>query len=287
MSFSETIIEPKNLEHQDTLVMYPFPIFGNIQNTGSRLQATAELAGMPIVASDLYLQNKKTIFDMAARDANQPTGDAYETMSMRRADFYTEIADRLGATVRIGMGDSLAVSAIQGMQLYADHDPFHGLLLRDGWNLDAHTTVFRGIARYARYQVRDTLHQRRDKVKFDIPTTDYEQVPAEESETGAVAKLRNVADMMRGPHNRDNAMHLARETSVAMNVVTLTNGLSSAFPSELRTFIAELKIERASRHPFRLVKGLKAKQYPGWHSDLLNPIRGALDLQNTLNLVKK
>lgn len=287
VSFTETIIEPQNIEHPDTLVMYPFPIFGTIQNTGDRLQATANEFGAPIVASDLYLQNKKTIFDMAARDANQPAGDVYETMSQRRADFYTNIADKLGATTRIGMGDSLAVSAIQGMQLNSGYETFDALLLRDGWNLDEETTVIRGILRYGRYQVRDAIHQRRDHVKFDIPETPYKKIPAEESETGGLAKLQNVADIMRGPHNMDNALRLARFTDVVMNVVVLKDGLSSSSSSKQRDFTKELRDARAERYPYKSVIGLQAKQYPGWHSDLLDPQRGADDLRRTLDLIAK
>lgn len=285
MSYNETIIEPNHVEHPDALVMYPYPIFANTQNTGSRLQAMADIAGMPIVASDLYLQNKKTIFDMAAKEANQPSGDTYVSMSERRSDFVTGIAERLGATTFIGMGDSLAVSAIQGMQLHAE--TFDGLLLRDGWNLDEETTVFRGIMRYARYQIKDTVHQKHDKVSFDIPSTDYENTTAETSETNPIEKLKNIADMMRGPHNRDNAVLLAERIDLPLNVVTLKDGLSASNTTKLEMFNKSLRIARKQNHPFNKADNLMAETYPGWHSDLIDPRRGAEDLQRTLRLMKK
>jgi len=283
MNFAGTLITPKETRHPDALVMYAMPIFGTIQNTGSRLQETANVSGLTILASDLYLQNKRTIFDLAARDANQPSGETYITMSQRRADFYTNAADRFGATTRVGMGDSLGVSAIQGMQLHGETEPFNALLLRDGWNLDEPTTSVRGIWRYLKYQIKDTLHQRHDKVHFNIPATPYEDIPKEKDETTPVAKMRNVADIMRGTHNRDNAVRLAGETAVLMNVVTLTDGLSATNVMQQDEFNKAL---RQARQQLRgsIKQSLVAKRYPGWHSDLLDPIRASRDLNITLDL---
>lgn len=285
MEFTEHYIEPRHVARPDTVVMYPFPIFGTIQNTGSRLQAMADITGTPVIASDLYLQNKKIIFDMAARQANQPTGETFRSMSQRRADFFAEKAAKRGAGIRIGMGDSLGVSAVQGMQLYGEHT-FDALLLRDGWNLDAGTTTLRGIARYINYQLKDFLHQRREPQGFDIPQTPFDDLPAEPDETNIVAKMKNVSDIMKGSHNHDNAVRLAGETDVVMNVVTLQDGLSSGNRIHLKEFSDALRTARAARSPIKKVEGLQAKQYPGWHSDLLDPKRGADDLIRTFQLLK-
>ena len=267
------------------LGLYPYPIAGNIANTGDRLQRMVDITGFPVVASDLLLQRKKTIFDMKARQANQPCGDVYRDMSLRRGEFFAKIADSLGATVRVGMGDSLGVSAIQGMQLHkAMRPPFDAILLRDGWNLNRPISPIFGIARYIGYQARDFIQQRVQPPNFDIPETPYKHISLEPSEVNPIKAMYNVSDLMKGTDNRDNAVDLAGFPRLAMNVVCFDRGLSGSKKNQ-ETFIDELIGARQQRTLAGDQNKLIAEIQPGWHHHLLDPIRGAADVERTLDLL--
>lgn len=55
---------------------------------------------------------------MKAQDANSPATDVFVGMSRRRADFLAEECTKHCLDSVIAAADSLAVSAVQGIQLY-------------------------------------------------------------------------------------------------------------------------------------------------------------------------
>jgi hypothetical protein len=248
--------------------------------------------GFPFVVSDLALQSKRVILDMAARDANAPIGDTYQTVSRHRTDFFQEAASKYPkVTTHIGMGDSLGVPIVQGMELYgtdcAEDSVFQALLLRDGWNLKGKTPLSTGILRYASYMIRDTIQGRIHNQSFDIVDHQWgETTPATLDETSLAQKMINVSDLMRGAENRDNAMRLAQHaalSSIAMNVVVFDKGLCGN-RAEQRGFISEITnaYTEAAPDDKQMFRGAIVG---GWHSDLLDPIRGACDVLQTLELL--
>lgn len=289
--FEAHYLEPQTpFSQSDILGVYALPIAANMQNSGDRLQAMVNRTGIPFIVSDLLAQNRRTIFDMAAKDANQPTGDVYRDMSQRRLDFVEEKSEEYQPRILLGMADSLGVPAIQGMQLHReDRQGFNALLLRDGWNLGRSSGKATGMARYLGYQIRDMIHQKRDGVKFDIPKAGWEDTrPSQKPEVGGLGAIRNVADLMRGPHNRRNAVILAGECAtqgVALNIVLFENGLSGTIPQQ-EAFIKDLRAAHNQAHEEHGAYGrLRHEIVPGWHSDLLDPARGAQDVRDTINLM--
>lgn len=301
-SAGSKVFFPKDIVHEDTMGLYPLPMFADIKNTGDRLQETVDQVGFPILASDLFLQKKKTIFDMKARIANSPKGPMYEAMSYRRSEYFNDIADTHGATQRIGIGDSLGVPAIQGMQLYGETDStFDAILLRDGWNLEAaidkSTSTLRGIGRYALYQVKDALYSKKHPNRFIVPDHGFSKYDTNDlNETNLVQKLLNVADMMRGSENVVNTTKLTEFVALrglALNIVCLRNGLSgrenlqNVFLDSLDTFLGihmittHRSLEQVETLPY------SSKIVDGWHSDLLDPTRAANDIQETLALLNR
>lgn len=282
MSFEAFVFEPKEEKQPSVVGLYAMPIAANLQNSGDRLQTMVDELGFPFIASDLMIQSKKVIFDMAAKTANQPSGYTYVNMSQRRADFLAEQAGRYGPGVRVGMGDSLGVPAIQGIQLYGEEEQkFDAVLLRDGWNLAPTSGKARGIARYLSYTVQDEIQKRIHGVNFDVTDYGYTATPPSRvDETNLLQKIYNVSDMMRGPENRRNALALAMAHGLAMNVVCLEHGLSGT-PTQTTKFINDLYVSADHAED----SSLRAEIVPGWHSDLLDPVRGSQDVRNTLSLL--
>ena len=297
-TFEYHVIEPQGTEQvSDTLGLYAMPIAATIQNSGDRLQAMANEVGIPFIATDLLLQKKKVILDMAAKDANRPSGDVYHAMSRYRNDFFNDVSEQFAPRVKLGMADSLGVSAVQGMQLHgAEEDPtFTHVLLRDGWNLSRPAGTLRGVGRYLGYQAADFAHQTKVKMQGDgltVPEAGWGDVESRyPDETSFAQKVLNVADLMRGPENRRNAVQLAEQAVFAgtsLNIVGFRHGLSGDL-TELRDFIDDIKneAERAQQLVTNLDGEVKVQVEEGWHSDLLDPMRGARHVAWALNLGNK
>lgn len=281
MEYDFAVIEPRDITRPDIIGLYPMPIFGTLKNTGSRLQQMVDELGFPFIATDLLQQNKKMVFGMEPKSANQPAGTMYEYHSKKRAEFFGILANRLSATVKIGMGDSLGVSVVQGMKLHAeDHTVFDAVLVRDGWNLRPPTSGLSGIGRYAIYQARDKYNEITNHRAIKIPHTPYDDFPEAPSEVKPWKILYNVADLMKGPENRDNALRLAELPRLALNVVCLDHGLSGSRRQQ-EQFVKELQEKRSEQAKIMLRTGI----YPGWHSYLIDPLRGARDVNDTLRLL--
>lgn len=299
-SAGSKVFLPKDAIYEDTMGLYPLPMFADIKNTGDRLQETVDQIGFPILASDLFLQKKKTIFDLKARTANSPKSPMYEAMSYRRSEYFNDIAENYGVMRRVGIGDSLGVPAIQGMQLHGETEStFDAILLRDGWNLEAAinkpTSTLRGLGRYALYQAKDALYSKKHPNRFVVPDHGFNKYESDDiNETNPIQKLLNVADMMRGGENWVNTtklMEFVALRGLALNVVCLRNGLSGSeklqhvFLDSLDTslglhlLISGKTVRQAGILPF------SSKIADGWHSDLLDPTRLANDINVTLGLL--
>jgi hypothetical protein len=216
-------------------------------------------------------------------------------MSLRRVDFVADTIEKHGLSdhAALGMGDSLGVAAIQGMQCYGEKfgRPFEAILLRDGWNLRASESKPRGIGYYLSYLVKDEIHKKRDHVSIDVHDYGFSgKEYAIEDETNPLQKMWNVADMMRSHINVLNAHRLARLAALsgwAMNVVCLRQGLSGSdreqvdFLKSLDTAYNEVRPLNSDIHTLRTTIS------DGWHSDLLDPIRGASDVEDTMKLLKQ
>ncbi|MDB5170188.1 MAG: hypothetical protein JWN82_584 [Candidatus Saccharibacteria bacterium] len=272
----------------DTIGFYAMPVLANLNNTGDRIQTMVDQLGIPFVMSDLYAQRKRTVFGYTAKTANQVTGDIYRDMSLRRLDFVHEKLAAYNASTVVAMGDSLGVSAVQGMQLHGEFDQrFDALLLRDGWNLKPQIGKVRGLGRYAVYQIKDALFSSGDRTVHEYGYG--EQDLEEADETSTIKKLVNVADTMRGPENRQNATTLAGRAAAsgeaALNIVCLRQGLSGN-QEDMQEFVWDLR--KAYLHSSHMLPGhskFRAEVVDGWHSDLLDPTRGARDVRNTLGLL--
>lgn len=295
--FEARLFEPTNPpvdgRNPEVIGVYAMPISSNIQNTGNRIETMANMVGLPFIISDLFAQNRKTIFDMAAKDANSPLEKTYRDMSLRRLEFTTDQIEKNGLShyTTLGMGDSLGVPAIQGMQYYGleQHEGFDAILLRDGWNLGPSDSKLRGFRHYISYTLKDELHKRRDHVSFNELDYGYSADEfAQENETNILQKMWNVADMMRWHGNVEIAFHLGRmaaDNGFAMNAVCLRQGLSGT-ESEQENFVETLLIEHevATEDADSMIS-IRAEVVDGWHSDLLDPTRGARDVENTLDLL--
>lgn len=270
---------------------YAMPIMSNLNNTGDRIQTMVDQLGIPFVMADLFAQRKRTVFGYKPREANQINGDMYRDMSQRRIEFVDEQLEKFGADKRIAMGDSLGVAAVQGMQIYADSEQrFDALLLRDGWNLKAPVSTIRGLGRYAAYQINDARWSSGEPVIHDYGYSKAE-LP-EKNETNILQKLWNVADVMRGPENYRNALRIAIMASdpehAAAHFVCLSNGLSGD-DLDIIKFQHELdSAYRTNRHSIRKI-GVDTKfittRRAGWHSQLMDPAKGAADVRTTLEML--
>ncbi len=276
----------------DTVGFYAMPVLADLNNTGDRIQTMVDHLGMPFVMSDLFAQKKRTVFGYKAKDANQVHGDMYREMSLRRLDFVHEQLDRLGMDTTLAMGDSLGVPAVQGMQLFGERErQFDAVLLRDGWNLKPEAGKVRGLGRYAFYQAKDALFSSGDRhvEEYGYSNRDID----EENETSVPEKLANVADTMRGPENRQNAIVLAgrvaNEGAGVLTIVCLRNGLSGS-ETDIDRFLQDLRTAhnntcRELRHDQRNRTALHTVLEDGWHSDLLDPARGAQHVRDTLGML--
>jgi hypothetical protein len=297
VSFEARLLEPTagRQPTEEIVGVYAMPINSTIQNTGDRMQTLVDKFGVPFIISDLFAQNRKKIFDMQARTFNSPNEPNYRDASLRRTDFVREQIAQAGLDqyATLGMGDSLGVAAIQGMQYYGLEAGTHfdAILLRDGWNLGQSESKARGFARYISYTVKDELHKKRSGVHFDETAYGFsDEANATENETSLPQKLWNVADMMRNHKNVTVAFDLAQlaaETGFVMNVVCLQQGLSGtpaqqeSFVEALTTQYYESRLLEEQYHPVTL----KASIVEGWHSDLLDPTRGGRDVQTTIDLM--
>lgn len=284
MSFEAHILEPNHNASRDDIVgVYALPFAATMQNSGDRLQAMVDAAGFPFIVSDLNLQHQREIFGMPARVANQPAGEIYRSMSLHRVDFVAKEAERYPGSKLLGMSDSLAVPTVQGMALHGD-SPFDALLLRDGWNLDPQKrTIVRGMIRYVGYTLRDKTQEMKRHKPPSIPYSHWsESTPTVVDETSLLEKMRNVADLMGSQETNNNAIKLAKHlgnTGVAMNVIVFANGLCGTAEQQ-QVFVNTLN--RASNSP-----AVKAAIADGWHSDLLDPIRAANDVDATIRLLEE
>ena len=283
---------PVEAVRPDTVGFYAMPVLADLNNTGNRIQTMVDHLGIPFVMSDLFAQKKRTVFGYEAKHANQVHGDIYREMSLRRLDFVHEQLSRLGMDTALAMGDSLGVPAVQGMQLFAEPERrFNALLLRDGWNLKPEVGKVRGVARYAIYQGKDAAFSsgEREVTDYGFEQRDLD----EEDETSLPKKLANVADTMRGPENRKNALALAgraaTEGAGVLNIVCLNQGLSGS-EADVKLFIGDLHTayNNANREQPLEQRGhirMRAWRRDGWHSDLMDPALGAADVRDTLSLL--
>lgn len=305
MTFESSFLEPKSSETREGIVgVYAVPIATNIQNAGDRLQTMVDLVGIPFLISDLLGQNRKKIFDMSARKANQPNDDQFRSASLWRKDFLDEQLESHTAQVVLGFADSLGVPAIQGIQYHSiksvgdkEAPPlFNTVVVRDGWNLTGNNSLTRNIGRYVSYTIKDELQKRRNNVDFKISEYGYKEAENWPDETNGLQKILNVADLMRSPMNARMAVELAGMSAkyrFGMSVVCLEEGLSGT-PEQQDEFIANLRrhhdMYRAEIRDGEVTEELKpsmlrAKKIAGWHSELMNPHRAALDIEFGLDLL--
>jgi hypothetical protein len=295
-SYDALLLEPTNGVTSDNVGLYAMPIAANYRNTGDRMQTMVDKVGFPVFISDLFAQNRQKIFDMSAKQWNSSAENQFRSASMRRSEFFSQQLEKHGlsnSTKLLGMGDSLGVPAIQGMQLYHENeDPlFDALLLRDGWNLAKHESIRRGFARYIGYTLKDEVHKRRDQVTFDIhdhgfDAEDYDRP----DETNLLQKLSNVADMMSSSRNVYDALKLSRRAPMkgfGMYVVLLTNGLSGSqtaqeeFVKKLYSSYA-LGVAQAGKQMASHGIRYEVDIDDGWHSDLMDPDRAASEILSLL-----
>jgi hypothetical protein len=286
MSFESVLIEPRGREAIPNLVgLYALQVASDIQKNGDILQMAANDSGVSFFVSDLFMQRKRRIFDMAAKDANQPTQNVYRDMSLRRNDFFLAQLDKEGLTdnATVGIGDSLGVAAIQGMQRYSSpHSPiFDALLLRDGWNLRQANKAY-NILRFAIYTAVDRIQQGSYRPTVDdIEDYGYRRHPLEPDETRHdFEKVWNVADIMRTPLNRELAIKLASRGGFAMNVVLFEHGASGNSERQ-QAYVNQLYNVSPISNAAYFRAGIK----PGWHSDLLDPRGAADDILQTVGLL--
>jgi hypothetical protein len=307
MSFEAIYIEPEHRKAETEQVVGVFipGIDANIRNTGNRIQEMANQTGIPFLMTDVLPQGKGTIEEMGGmtvRDANQPSGDVYRDVSRSRLDFVrTQLEAEAGEHESVLlMGDSLGVPVAQGMQLHAEEDErFDALLLRDGWNLGTSDNLTRGYLRYGLYQARNIAHDLAKKVHgngLQMPDHGFETHEDWQRDYGIVGMVKDVGDLMRSFETRNNTLQLARvagETgSFVLKVVMLGDGLSgnTAQSVRFREGVYDAYFEGAQnsdqawtndRYPYFVEAGID----PGWHSDLLDPIRGAEDVADTLKML--
>ncbi len=287
MNYEYFVVEPKETKLPHIVGLYPFPIAGTIKNTGSRLQHMVDELGFPFVATDLLQQDKKLVLGRDPKQMHDPSGEEFIEMSKYRATFFGRIfADKFSkATIRVAMADSLAVPAVQGMKLHAeDHTIFDALLLRDGWNLKPPSGPLAGLGRYALYQARDKADETANKRKLTIPQTDYDLVTTQPREVGMLRTLYNVSGMMLSAENRKNAILLAGLPRLAIHTVLLSHGLSGN-SAQQTAFVNDLSAARSAATASGQPSMLRAEIQYGWHSHLMDPIRGARDVKNTLQLL--
>jgi hypothetical protein len=156
MNFEAFLVEPQEVKTQGLAAFYSMPFGATMANTGDRLSAAANKAGIPILAADMFAQRLKKIDGLESRIANDPEEHVVlDEINCERLLSYRAWRakhDLVNHSV-IGIGDSLGASAIQGMALksieYHGKD-FDALLLRDDWNLNP-SGVLSGMLRYFTY----------------------------------------------------------------------------------------------------------------------------------------
>lgn len=288
MSFEATLIRPEreNPDQQDVVGVYVMPINADLKNTGNRIQEMTNQLGIPFVLTDLLQQDQAEVFGLPNRSANQPFGDVFGRMSKLRADFVESFLDeqKQDQPIRLVMTDSLGVPATLGIQLHAAYPEqrFDAMLLRDGWNLGKSESAKLGYLRYGSYQVANAVRDIGKKLAgkgLSVPEHGWEDAQIPESEVGFLGKVANAADLMRSHETRTNTGILAILGNTAMNVVCFKPGLSGGRRAT-REFVHEL--EFMARNSGKL----RAEIVAGWHSDLLDPTRGAKDVENTLDLLR-
>jgi hypothetical protein len=298
--YTATVIEPTGSatpDRPDVVGFYAMPIVSDVRNTGDRIQTMVDELGIPFVMADLFAQKKRTVFGYEAKDANKVSGDIYREMSLRRLDFVHGELSRFGGRTLLAVGDSLGVPAVQGMQLHAEPERrFDAVLARDGWNLKGQTGTTRGIGRYFGYLIQDKSHELLSgSDRGEVREYGFKEHPVEEDETSLKEKLINVADAMRGPENRTNAIILAgqaaAEHGAVLNLVGFANGISGS-PEQVTAFMREARTAynntlREQPAHVRAQNKLATAMVDGWHSDLLDPIRGAADVRATLDLIPR
>jgi hypothetical protein len=292
MSSAIHVIEPKVSIHPDTVGVYAHMINGNLRNSGDRLQEIANQVGFTILAADLLEQNSKRIFDLKARDALRPGPNFIDT-AKRQAEHLLPHVNNYDK--RIGMGHSLGVVIVAGMQRYGEIKPFNCVELVDGFNLKAPQSTFRGYAWYLSYLLSDERHKLSlagsDTQKEKLPAYNWSPQIAEDNDTtSAITKMRNFSELMRGTESRDGTLALAADVTLPLHITGFKNGMSGT-TRELRDFQAV-----ALDHRFDIFETLDPKIRPkrtapfqfsiveGWHSDLTVASKVAHNLQQTHQL---
>jgi hypothetical protein len=298
MSFESVYIAPEQADPDKAGVVgvYVPGIDSGINNTGNRVQEMVDRLGMPFLLTDVMPQGKPTVEEMGrmpTREVNQPAGEVYREVSRKRLDF---IYDRLvakghGEDAVVLKGDSLGVPIAQGMQLHADEtDRFDAVLLRDGWNLGRSESAGRGQLRYVDYQLGNIVRDLSRKVRgkgLVVPDRGWEDKEDWPRKYGIVGMAKDATDLMRSFETRRNAVELAGRAAIegfGLNLVCLQRGLSGT-PHEQDAFLAEVQTAYEQNHRKASPNTLRTGRVAGWHSDLLDPARGADDVRNTLNLI--
>jgi hypothetical protein len=298
MSFESLYIGPEKADPSKAGVVgvYVPGIDSGINNTGNRVQEMVNKLGMPFLLTDVMPQGNPTVDEMdgmTTRQVNQPSGDVYREASRKRLDF---IHDRLsakghGKDLVVLKGDSLGVPIAQGMQLHADEtDRFSAVLLRDGWNLGRSESAGHGQLKYIDYQLENIARDLFRKVRgkgLVVPNHGWENEEDWPREYGIAGMAKDATDLMRSFETRRNAVELAGHAAVdgfGLNVVCLKSGLSGT-PHEQDTFLTEVQSAYEQNRRKASPNTLHTGRFPGWHSDLLDPIRGKTDVENTLDLI--
>jgi hypothetical protein len=298
VSFEAQLIPAKKLspEYGEAVGVFIPGIDANIQNTGNRIQEMADDVGMHFLMTDVLPQGKPTVDEMdgmTTREVNQPSGEVFQTASRRRVDFVRDSLRRAGLHQDniLLMGDSLGVPLAQGMQLHADEtDRFDTVLLRDGWNLGRSESAGLGRLKYVDYQLGNIVRDLGRKITgkgLVVPDRGWEKQEDWPREYGMVGMVKDVTDLMRSFETRRNAVELAGRAAIegfGFNVVCLQSGLSGTH-HEQDAFLAEVQSAYEQKSRKASPNTLLARRVPGWHSDLLDPARGADDVRNTLDLL--
>jgi hypothetical protein len=102
-----------------------------------------------------------------------------------------------------------------------------------------------------------------------------------------VGMVKDVTDLMRSFETRRNAVELAGRAAIegfGLNLVCLQSGLSGTV-HEQDAFLSEVQATYEQKRRKASPNTLRTERVAGWHSDLLDPARGADDVRNTLDLL--
>ncbi len=295
--------KPEVNQFPDTAGLYPYTFNANPSNSAERLQALADMAGFTIYAADFMGQQDGSVMGVPAREALQP-GDDFAMTCHRQA---TALHDTVFVSYqhRIGIGDALGVTAITGTHRFRLGVPslYDAVQLRDGFNLRrAQKVRSMAYASFLGYQIADVVHGRLAKDVDDRATKTNQLMrgtsqlsPPNPDNPSVLANMRNLGALMQSDESIKGSRALARDTSMPLHVVGLRHGLSGTEPEVHHFFdllekvrhdaIHHVDYKRKSPDVYPVAAPLLATYEPGWHADILDPVRGARHLRATRALL--